>query len=109
VDVSLAAHVERFNAGVRSGDFAPMLAAFAPAAEMVFEGVPAGPFVGREAIAAAYSAQPPSDEVLLLGEPSSDGELEVAEYAWAGGGRCAGRILLDARDGAITRLVITFE
>ena len=66
-DALLEAHVERFNEAVRSGDYAPMLAAFAPDAEMAFEGVAAGPFVGREAIAAAYAAQPPTDEVLLLG------------------------------------------
>ena len=47
----LVEHVERFNEAVRSGDYAPMLAAFAPDAEMAFEGVPVGPFVGREAIA----------------------------------------------------------
>ena len=73
LETLLVAHVERFNEAVRSGDYAPMLEAFAPDAEMVFEGVPAGPFVGREAIAAAYAAQPPTDEVLLLGADSGGG------------------------------------
>ena len=53
----LEVHIEPFNQGVRTGDFEPMLAAFAPDAEMVFEGVPVGPFLGRAAIADAYSAQ----------------------------------------------------
>ena len=50
--------VAAVNEAVRSGDYAPMLAAFAPDAEMAFEGVAIGPFVGRDAIAAAYAAQP---------------------------------------------------
>ena len=56
----LEEHVERFNAGVRSGDFGPMVAAFAEDAELVFEGILVGPFAGREAIGEAYAAQPPA-------------------------------------------------
>ena len=82
MDASLAAHVERFNAGVRSGDFTLMLAAFAPDAELVFVGAPAGPFLGVDAIAAAYAAQPPDDTVLLLGRPRLEEGMEVADYAW---------------------------
>jgi steroid delta-isomerase len=105
----LAEHVERFNEAVRSGDFAPMLAAFASDAEMAFEGVPVGPFAGREAIAAAYAAQPPDDEVVLLGEPQADGDVEEADYAWKFEGTRAGRMIVTSRDGQITRLVVTFE
>jgi len=105
----LVAHVERFNQAVRSGDYAPMLAAFAAEAEMEFEGVPAGPFVGRDAIAAAYAAQPPTDEVLLLGPAREEDGVAVADYAWAADGVRAGRMLLSACDGLITRLVVTFE
>ena len=105
----LAAHVERFNEAVRSGDYEAMLAAFAPDAEMHFEGVPVGPFVGRDAIAAAYQTQPPDDEVVLLGEPRADGDVEEADYAWKSEGTRAGRMMLTAREGQITRLVVTFE
>jgi len=105
----LEAHVERFNAAVRSGDYEPMLAAFAPDAEMAFEGAPAGPFTGREAIAAAYAATPPTDEVRLLGSVRKEDGATVADYAWAADGVRAGRMLLSARDGLITRLVVTFE
>ena len=91
----LETHVERFNCGVRSGDFEPMLAAFAADAEMVFEGAPTEPFLGREAIAgAAYAEQPPVDEVRLLGSVRSDGGVLVSDYAWATNGQRAGRILL---------------
>ena len=82
-DNLLEAHVERFNRGVRSGDFEPMLAAFAPDAEMVFEGVQAGPFLGRDAIAAAYAAQPPTDEVRLIGSVRLEDGVIVGDYAWA--------------------------
>jgi len=105
----LLAHVERFNAGVRSGDFGPMVAAFAPDAELVFGGVPVGPFAGREAIADAYRRQPPDDEVLLLGSVLVQDEALVADYAWAREGTRAGRMILTPRDGAIARLVVTFE
>jgi len=103
-------HVERFNRGVGSGDFGPMLAAFAPDAEMAFEGAPAGPFRGRQAIAAAYAATPPDDQVLLLGPPRVEGEAIVGDYAWAASAdRRAGRMLLTPRNGMIARLVVTFE
>jgi len=43
-----------------------MVAAFAEEAELVFEGIPVGPFAGREAIGEAYAAHPPDDEIVLL-------------------------------------------
>lgn len=105
----LIEHVERFNEAIRSGDFGAMLAVFAPDAEMRFEGVPAGPFIGRDAIAEAYAQQPPDDEVVLLGEPRVDGETEETDYAWASEGTRAGRMILTTRNGQIARLVVTFE
>jgi steroid Delta-isomerase len=105
----LVEHVRRFNEGVRTGDFGPMLAAFAPDAEMVFKGVPAGPFAGRDAIAEAYARQPPDDEVVLLGEPRVEGDAVESDYAWASKGTRAGRMILTAREGEIARLVVTLE
>jgi hypothetical protein len=105
----LPEHVRRFNEGVRSGDFGPMLEEFAPDAEMVFEGVPAGPFTGRDAVAEAYAQQPPDDEVVLLGDLSARGDTVESDYAWASEGTRAGRMILTALSGRITRLVVTFE
>lgn len=105
----LAEHVARFNEGVRSGDFGPMLEAFAPDAVMVFEGVPVGPFEGRGAIAAAYAERPPDDEIVLLGEPRGDGDAIESDYAWKSEGTRAGRMILTARGAEIARLVVTFE
>ena len=66
-----------------------MVRGFAPDAEMVFEGVPVGLFVGREAIAEAYALQPPSDEVRLLGAPRMEGESVDSDDAWAADSRRA--------------------
>jgi steroid delta-isomerase len=74
-----------------------------------FEGVPVGPFVGRLAIAQAYDERPPDDEVRLLGSPRLEGDAVVADYAWAAEGTRAGRMILTERDGAIAKLVVTFE
>jgi hypothetical protein len=107
----LGDHVERFNEGVRSGDFAPMVAAFADDAEMIFEGVPAGPFVGRDAIGAAYREQPPDDEIVLLAAPDEgDDGVVRTPYAWASAaGTEAGEMRLTPDGGRIARLVVTFE
>ena len=105
----LADHVRRFNDAVRSGDFGEMVEGFAADAEMSFEGVPVGPFAGRDAIAAAYAAQPPDDEIRLLGDARVEGDTVETDYAWAADGRRAGRMILTARGAEITRLVVTFE
>lgn len=76
---------------------------------MVFEGVPAGPFHGRDAIEAAYAAQPPDDEIVLVGDPEERGGEAVAPYAWKREGTRAGEIRLTARDGKIAHLVVTFS
>jgi steroid Delta-isomerase len=79
-----------------------MVSFFAEEAELVFEGIPVGPFYGREAIGEAYAAQPPDDEIVLLG---SDGT-----YAWAKEpGIPAGQMFLTERDGEIARLVIRYD
>jgi len=105
----LDAHFERFNRAVRSRDFTALAAGFASDGEMVFQGVPVGPFVGRDAIAQAYAQQPPDDEVRLLGVPRVDGDTVESDYAWASDGVRDGRMILAARDTAIAHLTVTFE
>ena len=56
-------YVEAHNAAVRSGDWDAFSRWFADDAEVRFEGVPVGPFRGREEIRAAYESRPPDDEV----------------------------------------------
>jgi steroid delta-isomerase len=95
-------HVKRFNQGVRTGDFGPMVAAFSEDAELVFEGIPVGPFVGREAIGEAYATRPPDDEIVLLDDDGT--------YAWSSAADVsAGQLHLTERDGEIARLVIRYD
>ncbi|MFL6015058.1 MAG: GNAT family N-acetyltransferase [Gaiellaceae bacterium] len=102
-------HVERFNEGVRAGDFARMLENFAADATMAFEGVPVGPFVGRDAIAQAYRDQPPDDELDVV-DSRHDGGTIVAGYAWRREPQTrAGELRLTIASGRITRLVVTFD
>jgi drug/metabolite transporter (DMT)-like permease len=102
-------HVTRFNAGVRTGDWEPMVAGFSDDAEMEFRGVPVGPFVGRVAIATAYREQPPDDELRVLEQRRSDGRIE-ARYAWlAEPDVAAGEMFLTPDDGVIRKLVVTFD
>jgi RimJ/RimL family protein N-acetyltransferase len=105
----VAEHVRRFNAGVRSGDFAPMLEGLADDAEMIFEGVHVGPFIGLDAIAQAYRDQPPDDELDVL-DVRHDGETFVAAYAWRREPeKRAGELRLSVEDTRITRLVVAFD
>ena len=105
----LREHVDRFNAGVRSCDFGPMLENFGDTAEMEFRGIPVGPFVGKEAIAAAYREQPPDDELRVLEEREAGGRVD-ARYAWlADADVPAGELLLTVESGRIRKLVVTFD
>src|SRR5262249_6650520 len=102
----LSGYLERFNAGVRSGDWSSMLELVAPDAELEFVGIPVGPFAGRAAIGDAYRMQPPDDELVLL---EQRGELG-AVYAWAKEPeRPAGELHLEERDGAIVRIRVLYE
>jgi hypothetical protein len=104
----MESHVARFNEGVRSGDWEPMLAHFADEAELSFEGVPAGPFVGLDEIRRGYLAQPPDDQIQLIGIQDDEQDRRVtAAFAWLRGG--TGRLVLEHDRGAITRLVVIFD
>ncbi len=96
----LRAHVDAFNRGARSGDFSEMTEGFTDDAEMTFQGVPVGPFVGRDAIARAYRDQPPTTS-----SRSSTGRSR----ANADPGVPAGRMTITPNAGRIGRLVVTFD
>lgn len=104
----MESHVARFNEGVRTGGWEPMLARFADDAELWFENVPAGPFAGLEEIRRAYREQPPDDEIRLLGiQDEEEARRVTAAFAWARGG--TGRLVLEHERGAISRLVVIFD
>jgi steroid delta-isomerase len=105
----LQRHVERFNAGVRTGDWEPMLEQFEDTAELEFRGIPVGPFVGKDAIRIAYKERPPDDELRIL-ESRERADVVEARYAWlAEPDVAAGELLLGTRDSRISKLVVTFE
>lgn len=105
----LERHAGLFNAGVWTGDWGPMLATFTDDAELVFRGIPVGPFRGREAIAHAYEERPPDDEI-RISKPRREGDELVMDYAWKGEPRIrAGEMRVTlAPDRRISRLVVTF-
>lgn len=85
VPARIVQHVAAFNAAVHSGDWRSFGDRFTPDATMRFVGVPAGPFVGRAAIAQAYAEQPPTDTLTILRVDSAD-EVDTAFFAWSAGG-----------------------
>jgi hypothetical protein len=110
MDSWLRDHVQRFNAAVRSGDFEPFVAGWAPDGRLAFEGVPVGPFEGRDAVAAAYRERPPDDELVLLSaEERPDGRV-IARYAWAAAPSVeAGEMRFRRGPEGIDELVVTFR
>jgi hypothetical protein len=85
-----------------------MLARFADGAELLFEGVRAGPFRGVEAIAAAYCERAP-DDVIRTFDERVEGDDVVASYAWSREPDVrAGDLRMTVHDGLITRVVVSF-
>jgi steroid delta-isomerase len=102
-------YVARHNQGVRTGDWGALGECLADDAALEFEGIPVGPFAGRDAILTAYRERPPDDEVRILSAEERPEGVE-ARYAWAAEPeRPAGRMLVTLRDGTIARLVVTFD
>ena len=97
----LEEHVERFNAGVRSGDFGPMVAAFAEDAELVFEGYPVGPFSGRDAVAMRTARNRRTTRSFCSMVTGGAGQKEPEAPA--------GGIFLSEREGEIARLAIRYD
>jgi len=107
--IDAEAHVAVFNAAVASGDWATFSARFAADATLAFVGPPVGPFEGREAIAAAYAAQPPDDTITLVGPPADEGDETVVPYRWDTTGATGTMRFRGAPDGAVQTLTVTFD
>jgi uncharacterized protein YgfB (UPF0149 family) len=97
-------HIGRFNAGMRSGDWEPMLAGFADDAKAVF---PHATHRGLAAIRAAYRERPPDDEIRPLGIQENDERTVVVGFAWLRGG--TGRLTLEHDRGLVTRLAVVLD
>jgi steroid Delta-isomerase len=98
----LEEHAARFNEGVRTGDWSRMLELMTDDVMLEFDGIPVGPFHGRDAVRSAYEAQPPDDEIVLLdGGPA---------YAWASKPDLrAGELRIAERDGRVAALTVVYE
>ena len=105
----LRRYIAQLNHGVRSGDFTSMLAELTDDAQLVFEGIPVGPFHGREAIGAVYRLHPPDDEFQLL-EVDEDGYGGAnGSYAWSERpGVVAGEVHVTVRGGRIARVLVRY-
>jgi steroid delta-isomerase len=107
IPARVAGHAERFNAAVRAGDFTAFTQTFAEDAVMSFEGVPAGPYRGRDEIAAAYARRPPTD-TMTIRSVRSDGDTDVARFTWdAGDG--GGTMTVRWRGDEVREVAVTFE
>jgi hypothetical protein len=103
----VSAHAVAFNTAVRGGDFAAFAETFTEDAVMRFAGLPFGPFVGRAAVAAAYTAQPPSD-TLTIRDVVSDGDTDEVRFTWdAGPG--GGGMTVRWRDGQVADLTVRLD
>lgn len=101
------AHVAGFNAAVTSADWAPFLATFDPAARVDFIGVPAGPYIGRDAIAAGYRENPPDDTIVARAVRSTE-DVDEIDFDWSCGGSGVLRLSWTP-DGRIATMMIEFR
>ena len=99
-------HFRLFNEAVRGRDWTAFVATFTPDAVMRFDGVPVGPYLGRDQIAQAYAERPPSDTMCCVSD-TRDGDDDVIRFAWDAGG--GGTMRLSWRDGAVADLTVTFD
>lgn len=104
-------YVRVFNAAVASGDFSSLLARYTDDAVLRFENVPPDSstleYAGRKAFTAAYSENPPDDQIDLAGEPVTEGGHVVTGFVWQRD-QSAGVLDLTVTDGLISRMIVIF-
>ncbi|MFI5403854.1 MAG: hypothetical protein ACHQ1G_13025 [Planctomycetota bacterium] len=101
----LRVYVERHTGGVHAGGFKGLRALFAEDASMRFHGILAGPFLGVEAILAAFATNPPDDELVILEQVGVE-----AVYAWGRDPeKPAGRLRITVVRGRISAIDVTTE
>jgi len=100
-------HERRFNDAVRAGDFTEFMKTFAEDAVMAFEGVPIGPYRGREAIAEAYATRPPDDTMSIWSIDEVDPDTADVRFDWDAGG--SGAMRVKWQDGLIVGMTIAFQ
>jgi steroid delta-isomerase len=102
-------HAARFNEAVVVGGWAMFAERFAPDATLRFPDVPVPAPYGRDAILAAYDAQPP-DETLRVLEAATDPDepgVDVVRFAWASG--ATGTMRIRWSGDLVADLAVTFD
>ena len=107
LQAAVSAHADRFNEAVRSHDWSAFVATFTEDAVMRFVGVPAGPYEGREAIAAAYASRPPDDTMTVRAVEELDPQTARVRYRWDRGGD--GTMTVQWRDGMVADLTVAID
>jgi steroid delta-isomerase len=103
---AVRAHELLFNEAVRAGDFTGFTRTFAADAVMRFDGVPVGPYRGREAIAEAYATRPPSDTMSIKSIEEVDSQTADVYFDWDAGG--GGAMRVKWQDGLIVGMTVSF-
>ena len=101
----LRRYVEEHTAVVREGSNKALAGVFDEDAEMRFEGIAVGPFMGRAAIVAAIHAEPPSDE-LSVGRILEDDERAIAPYVWKNSTTPGGELVVFRGKTGIAKLIV---
>jgi ketosteroid isomerase-like protein len=107
LDGAMRTHIDLFNAAVRSGDWADFVGTFADDAVMMFVNVPAGPYVGREAIVEAYRSQPPTGTMTIDSVETETPDTASARFHWDAGG--TGNMTVRWDDGQVAELTVEFD
>jgi len=103
----LVRYAECHNRGVKTGNFNELLGLFHPDAELRFEGIAFGPFMGREEIDRAFRQHPPGDEI-EIGEVAQGGSCVLTTYQWRQKpAQRAGTLAVEVKGNLIRKLVVT--
>jgi len=97
-------YIRRHDDCVGKGDFAPVASLFDLDAELVFMGVPLGPFHGPHAIRQAFCDHPPAGKLRIVSLDEKDRHAVRATFESGVGGK--GSLTLTTRNGLIDRLII---
>ncbi|RYP86718.1 nuclear transport factor 2 family protein [Nocardioides guangzhouensis] len=85
VAARVVAHLAAFDEAVATGRWAAFVGRFTEDAVMSFPDLPVPEARGRDAIHAAYVANPPDDTMVATGAVT-DGDTDEVEVAWSRGG-----------------------
>jgi hypothetical protein len=100
-------HGRLFNEAVQAEDFTEFIKTIHPDAVMSFDGVPVGPYKGREAIAEAYATRPPNDTMSIWSIEEVDPDTADVRFDWDAGGSGAMRVRW--QDDLVVGMTISFQ